>query len=59
MELTILLLVIGAYFFPAFIASARGHKNDAAIIATNAFLGWTILGWVICFIWSLTDNTKD
>lgn len=54
-------LIVGglaAYFLPTIIASTRGHVNANAIFATNFLLGWTFLGWVVAFIWSLTANVR-
>jgi hypothetical protein len=48
----ILVLVVG-YFVPSVVAVARGKKNALAILALNLFLGWTFLGWVAAFVWSL------
>lgn len=56
MILTLSLFV--AYFLPAFIAGFRGHRNDSAIFLTNLLLGWTIIGWIIALIWSVTANTR-
>ena len=42
------------YFVPAVIAFGRGHHNAGAIFALNLLLGWTVLGWIAAFIWSLT-----
>src|SRR5437868_4678408 len=42
------------YFSPTLIALLRGHHNSMAIFALNALLGWTVLGWLGAFIWSLT-----
>jgi hypothetical protein len=51
----ILLFVIGGiYLLPTIIASVRSHQQVAAIAALNILLGWTLLGWVIAFVWSLT-----
>jgi RsiW-degrading membrane proteinase PrsW (M82 family) len=43
------------YFLPTIIAAKRRHQNDAAIFIINAFLGWTVLGWVIALTWSFTE----
>ena len=59
MEVIILLaVVVAAYFLPAIIAGARGHNNAGAIFATNLFLGWLLIGWIVALIWSFTSNTK-
>jgi len=51
----LILLILGAiYFLPSLIAFNRHHHNRVAILALNFLLGWTALGWVAAFIWSLT-----
>lgn len=57
MELTmtpLTLLIVVLYFVPTLIANSRGHPNWPAICALNVLLGWTVLGWVASFVWSLT-----
>ena len=49
-----LLVLAALYFAPTLIAMIRGHHNSVAIFILNALLGWTVLGWVIAFVWSLT-----
>lgn len=46
--------LIMLYFVPSFIATLRLHHNAVAITALNLLLGWTVLGWLAAFIWSLT-----
>ena len=47
-------VLIAGYFLPTIIAWRRKHHNLGAIIAVNLLLGWTLLGWLIALIWSLT-----
>jgi Superinfection immunity protein len=49
-------VLIGVYFVPSVIASARRHSNFGAILALNFFLGWTFLGWVAAFVWSCSNS---
>lgn len=51
--------LIALYFLPSIIAISRDHSNRGAIEMTNLLLGWTLLGWIIAAIWSMTDNTKS
>ncbi|MBV9511062.1 MAG: superinfection immunity protein [Caulobacteraceae bacterium] len=54
----ILLLVMAAmYFMPTIIAFLRKHRQTAAIAAVNVLLGWTVVGWIVSFIWSLTSGS--
>lgn len=56
----IIFLIIGAivYFIPSIIALLRGKKNLVAIIALNFFLGWSLIGWVVSLVWSLSSDPK-
>jgi hypothetical protein len=59
MEGAIILIFIGIiYFIPSINASKRGHKNMSSIVALNILLGWSGLGWIAAFIWSLSDNVE-
>lgn len=53
-----MILLAALYFLPNLIAYGRGHCNGHAILALNILLGWTMLGWIIAMIWSLTGNIK-
>jgi hypothetical protein len=47
---------LGLYFLPALIADRR-HRRDLLTIALfNAVLGWTLVGWLLAFLWSLQRN---
>lgn len=41
------------YFLPTYEAASRKHPNIGAIAAVNAFLGWTLVGWVVAIAWAL------
>lgn len=54
-----LLFLFFIYMLPAFIAAFRGKANGGiGIFLLNAVLGWTVVGWVVCFIWAFTGKTK-
>ncbi|TNJ38772.1 superinfection immunity protein [Chlorobaculum thiosulfatiphilum] len=42
------------YFVPSLLAWTRKHRSLPAIIALNILLGWTGLGWIGAFVWSLS-----
>ena len=52
-----LLLIIVIYFIPTLIA--LGKKHLAGIFFLNAALGWTIVGYIACFIWACVDKSED
>jgi hypothetical protein len=49
----------GSFFIPSVIAYWRNHRSKGGIIALNILLGWTGLGWIIAFIWSLAYPGHD
>lgn len=48
----LLLIVVPFYFLPAIIALNRRNTNRTAIVILNLLSGWTIVGWIITFIWA-------
>lgn len=56
--LTIGLLAL-VYFFPTIVAGNRQHKNAGAVFALNLFLGWTLVGWVLALVWSVTAQEGE
>jgi hypothetical protein len=53
-ELAVVGLLALLYWTPSVVAYRRGHRNAAAILALNLFLGWTVLGWIVALVWALT-----
>ena len=51
--------LLALYFLPTIVAILRDHRNAAAILILNLFLGWTFLGWVAALVWSATDATRS
>lgn len=50
----LVLVALGLYFLPTMISGARDHHNFGAIFALNLLLGWTLFGWILSLVWSLT-----
>jgi len=48
-------IISSVFFMPTIIAIKKNHTNKTAIIATNVLVGWTFIGWVYAFIWSLSN----
>jgi cytoskeletal protein RodZ len=47
-------ILILLYFVPSFVAKIRKKRNSDAIMLTNLLLGWTVIGWIVALIWSVT-----
>lgn len=56
--LIVLGILLAIYFLPTIVASNRGHQSSGAIFFLNLLLGWTLLGWVVAFVWSFTNPTQ-
>jgi hypothetical protein len=41
------LLVIAAYWVPTGVALVRKVPDRGSVAVVNAFLGWTVIGWVV------------
>lgn len=50
-------IMLALFFLPTIIAAARGHQV-LAIFLLNFFFGWTVIGWLIALIWSVTDKQQ-
>ncbi|MEC2076674.1 superinfection immunity protein [Metabacillus fastidiosus] len=51
-------IAVLAYFIPFIIALLKKKNNTVAIFFLNLLVGWTFLGWVAAFIWSLTKDDR-
>ncbi len=52
-----LVLLFVPYWAPTIVAFVRKHPSKFGIFALNFFLGWTFIGWVVSFVWAMSDNT--
>lgn len=56
-----LLAVLAAvvYLLPSYIALERQHHMRRLICALNLLLGWTVVGWVVALVMSLTGVRRS
>ena len=47
MELLVIMLLLGIYTLPIWVALLRGSDKTAPVVVVNLFLGWTLVGWVV------------
>lgn len=53
---TLLLLVMVVYLLPTWVAIIRGKRAMFAILVLNVLLGWSLIGWIVALVWSLTPD---
>jgi hypothetical protein len=56
MDALIAITVIIVYFLPSIIGMHK--RNTNAITVLNAFLGWTLIGWVVALTWACCVDNK-
>jgi hypothetical protein len=54
-----ILFGIAMYFLPAIVAHHRQHVSFGAIFLVNLLLGWSIIGWIVCFAWACSGHTRQ
>ena len=47
-----LMLVLILYMLPTLIAFGREHPRRGEIAVINIVIGWTLIGWIIVFLWA-------
>ena len=55
----VLALILIIYMLPTLIAYSREHSRRAAIGIFNIFLGWTLIGWFLVFLWASLGRVEE
>jgi len=58
-KVILLALVVLIYMLPTLIAFGREHTARHIIVLVNILLGWTLIGWIVVFLWALLGNVED
>jgi len=49
-----LLILVVLYFLPSIVA--RDKRDAGSIFLLNLLLGWTLIGWVLAFLWACSSD---
>ncbi len=49
-------VLVAVYLLPTIVAHRRKHKNLGPIAVVNIGLGFTVVAWVLCLAWALTNS---
>ena len=52
------IVLVSCYFMPTIVALVRDKYGAGGVALVNFFLGWTVIGWFLAFIWSCTGKTR-
>jgi len=44
------------YFLPTLIALVGDKQDKLTIFLLNFFLGWSVIGWIVCLVWALKTD---
>ena len=58
LTLIVVLFLIACYFLPTVVAALRGKIGAGGVFFVNLFLGWTVVGWFVAFIWACSGRTE-
>ena len=53
----LLILIVTIYLLPTVIAFGRDVSHRHTIAVINILFGWTLIAWLICFVWALLAET--
>ena len=52
------IVLVSCYFMPTIDALERDERGAGGVALVNFFLGCTVIGWFLAFIWSCTGKTR-
>ena len=55
----VLVLILLIYMLPTLIAFSREHPRRVAIGVLNIVLGWTLIGWILVFLWAALGRGEE
>ena len=54
----LVILIVAIYMLPTLIAYGRDHPRRSTIGLVNVLFGWTLLGWLVAFVWALVGPSQ-
>jgi len=51
-----LAILVLLYFLPSLLG--RNKADSGGIFLVNLFLGWTLIGWVVAFLWAISSDHR-
>ena len=53
------IVLISCYFMPTIVALLRDKHGAGSVALVNFFLGWTVIGWLLAFVWASSGKTRS
>ena len=55
----LLFLIAVLYLLPAILAFGRDHPRRQQLGLMNILFGWTLIGWILVFLWALMARPSE
>ena len=53
------IVLVSCYFMPTIVALVRDKRGAGGVALVNFFLGWTVIGWLLAFVWASSGKTRS
>jgi len=53
------IFLVSCYFMPTIVALVRDKRGAGSVALVNLFLGWTMIGWLLAFVWASSGKTRS
>jgi len=53
------IVLISCYLMPTLVALVRDKRGAGSVALVNFFLGWTVIGWLLAFVWASSGKTRS
>ena len=53
------IVLVSCYFMPTIVALVRDKRGAGSVALVNLFLGWTVIGWLLAFVWASSGATRS
>jgi hypothetical protein len=54
----LLAIIVLIYLLPTLVAFSREHPQRGWILILNLIFGWTLLGWILIFLWAALGRSE-
>jgi hypothetical protein len=54
----LLAIIVLIYLLPTLVAFSREHPQRGLILILNLIFGWTLLGWILIFLWAALGRSE-
>jgi len=53
------IVLVSCYFMPTIVALVRDKRGAGSVALVNFFLGWTVIGCLLAFVWTSSGKIRS